>query len=103
MLEVINVVILAILALASVVLAIFLAPVLRELRKTLGKVQKMADEEINPLMAQVRELVAETRPKIDSIVEKIESMADEEIKPMASNVNEITATVNSVIRECDLK
>ena len=96
-LDVINVVVLAILAAASVVLVIFLVPVLRELRRTLGKIQGMADEEINPLITQVRELVAETRPKIDSIVGKIESIAEDEIKPLTGNVREITATVNEEI------
>ena len=96
-LYVINVVILGILAVASAVLVIFLVPVLRELRRTLGKIQGMADEEINPLINQVRELVAETRPKIDSITQKIEAMTEDEIKPMTSNVKEITDTVNNEI------
>ena len=82
MLNVINVVILGILAVVSVVLLIFLIPVLRELRKTIGKMRGMADEEIAPLIAQVRDLVEETRPKIDGITQRIESMTDEEIKPM---------------------
>ncbi|MFC1719365.1 DUF948 domain-containing protein [Candidatus Poribacteria bacterium] len=96
-LNVINVIILGILAVASAVLVIFLAPALKELRRTLGKIQGMADEEINPLITQVRELVAETRPKIDSITQKIESMTEDEIKPMTNNVKEITATVNEEI------
>jgi len=100
-LDVINVVILGILAVVSVVLLIFLIPVLRELQKTIGKMRGMADEEIAPLIAQVRELVADTRPRIDSIAQKIESMTDEEIKPMAGNVKEITATVNEEVAKID--
>ena len=92
-LNVINVIILGTLAVASAVLVVFLVPVLRELRKTIGKIRGMADEEINPLITQVRELIEETRPKIDSITQKIEAMADEEIKPLTSNVKEITGTV----------
>jgi rubrerythrin len=45
-LNIINIVILAILALGAILIAIFIIPVLRELRKTLGKIQGMADEEI---------------------------------------------------------
>lgn len=96
-LSVINVIILGILAVASAVLVIFLVPVLKELRRTLGKAQKTTDEEINPLLTQVRELVAEARPKIDSITQKIESLTEDEIKPLMGNVNEITATVNEEV------
>lgn len=72
-------------------------PVLLELRRTIRKIRSMADEEINPLIAQVRELVEETRPKIDSIAQKIDALADEEIKPLTSNVKEITGTVNEEV------
>ena len=101
MLDVINVVILGILAVVSVVLLIFLIPVLRELQKTIGKIRGMADEEIAPLIAQVRDLVEETRPKIDGITQRIESMTDEELKPMAGNVKEITDTVNKEVAKID--
>ena len=57
MLDIINVVLLGILAVVSVILVLFFVPVLRELRKTIGKVRGMADEEIAPLIAQVRDLV----------------------------------------------
>ena len=100
-LNVINVIILAILAVASAVLVIFLAPVLKELRKTTQRLRSMADEEIAPLIAQVRGLVEDTRPKIDSITQKIESMTDEEIRPLTGNVKEITATVNEEIAKVD--
>lgn len=100
-LNVINVVILGILAVVSVVLLIFLIPVLRELQKTIGKMRGMADEEIAPLIAQIRELVEETRPKIDGIAQRIESMTDEEIKPMAGNIKEITDTVNKEVAKID--
>ncbi len=96
-LDYINVIILGILAVASVTLVIFLVPVLKELRKTLGKVQNLADEEINPLLTQVRELVAETRPKLDSLTQKIETLTEDEITPLVGNVNEITATVNEEV------
>ena len=101
MLDVINVVILGILAVVSVVLLIFLIPVLRELQKTIGKMRGMADEEIAPLIAQVRDLVEETRPKIDGITQRMESMTDEEIKPMAGNVREITDMVNKEVAKID--
>jgi len=100
-LNIINVVILGIFAVASAVLTIFLVPVLREVRKTLAKVQEMAEAEINPLLAQVRELVAETRPKIDSITQKIDSMTENEIIPLTNNVKEITATVNKEVAKID--
>ena len=101
MLDVINVVILGILAVVSVVLLIFLIPVLRELQKTIGKMRGMADEEIAPLIAQVRDLVEETRPKIDGITQRIEAMTDEEIRPMAGNVKEITDTINEEVAKVD--
>ena len=62
-LNVINVILLGILAVASAVLVTFLVPVLRELRKTAGKIQNMADEEIKPLIGQVRELVGTFRER----------------------------------------
>ena len=96
-LDYINGIILGILAVTSVALVISLVPVFKELRRTLGKVQKLADEEINPLLTQVRELVAENRPKLDSITQKIESLTEDEIKPLMGNVNEITATVNEEV------
>lgn len=100
-LDIINVVILGILAVASTVLVIFIVPVLKELKKTLGQVQGMAEKEINPLISQVRELVAEARPKIDSITGIVESIAEDEIKPITQNVNEITATVNKEVAKVD--
>ena len=83
--------------LAFVWLVIRLIPVLRELRGTAEKFQRMADEEISPLIAQVRELVEETRPKIDDITQKIASMTEDEIRPMTSNVKDITTTVNGIV------
>ncbi len=96
-LNVINVVILGILAVASILIVIFLIPVLRELRKTVEKMRGIADEKISPLVGQVEGLIAETRPKIDSIAERIGSMTDEEIKPVCGNVREITDQVNQQI------
>ena len=96
-LGIINIFFVGILAIASVVLVRKLLPVLGEVQKAIQKVQKLADEEIGPLIAQVRELVEETRPKIDSITQKIETMTDEEIKPLTSNVKEITGTVNEEV------
>jgi uncharacterized protein YoxC len=89
-LSIINIVILGTIAVVSVVLVKRLAPVLRGLRRTV-------DEEINPFIAQVRGLVEETRPKIDSITQRVEAMADEEIKPLTSNVKEITGNVNEEV------
>jgi uncharacterized protein YoxC len=95
--DVFKIIFLGILAVAFAVLVGYLVPALLELRRTIRKIRSMADEEINPLIAQVRELVEETRPKIDSITQKIEAMADEEIKPLTSNVKEITGTVNEEV------
>jgi len=95
--DVIKIILLGILAVAFAVLVGYLIPVLLELRRTIRKIRSTADEEINPLIAQVRELVEETRPKIDSITRKIEALADEDIKPLTSNVKEITGTVNEEV------
>ena len=101
-LYVINIVILGLLAVASIVLAIFLVPVLRELRRTVGRIDTMADEEISPLVAQVRELIKETGPKIDSIMQKVDSLTEEQIEPLANNVKEITGTVNTEIAKVNV-
>lgn len=101
MLGVINAIISGILAIVSIALLTFLILVLREIRKAFGKIQKIADEEIAPLMAQVKGLVEETRPKINCIAQKIESMTDEEIRPMVGNIKGITATVNENVAKVD--
>jgi uncharacterized protein YoxC len=96
-LNVINVVILGILAVASILIAIFLIPVLRELRKTIEKIQGTVDTKISPLIDRAQSLVEETRPKIDNIAQRIESVADEEIKPLASNMKDITEQFNQQV------
>jgi len=100
-LGIINAIISGILAIVSIALLIFLVLVLREIRKAFGKIQNLADAEIAPLIAQVKGLVEETRPKINCIAQKIESMTDEEIKPMAGNIKQITATVNENVAKVD--
>ena len=95
--DVVKLVFLGILAVAFAVLVGYLVPVLLELRRTIKKIRGMADEDISPLISQVQELVAETRPKIDSITQKIEAMTEDEIKPLTSNVKEITSTVNEEV------
>lgn len=96
-LSIINIFFVGILAIVAVTLVRKLLPVLGELQSTIEKIREMADGEIGPLIGQVRELVEETRPKIDSVTQKIEAMADEEIKPLANNMKEITATINEEV------
>ena len=96
-LSIINIFFVGILAIAAVVLVRRIIPVIGELQKAVSKVHEMFDAELTSLLSQVRRLVEETRPKIDSITQKVESMADEEIIPLTSNIKEITATVNEEV------
>lgn len=93
---VINLVILGVLAFASIILVIFVVPLLSGLRKTSKTIQDMADNDISPLIGQVKELIEEMRPKINSITQKIDSLTEDEIKPLTSNVKDITANVNKI-------
>jgi predicted PurR-regulated permease PerM len=99
---VINLVMLGILAMASIILVLFIAPLISELRKTVKTVQTMADNGITPLIIQVKQLVEETRPKIDNITQKIDSLVEDEVKPLTDNLNEITTKINEDMAKVDL-